>query len=446
MQARPDDPEEILRVRFARGEIPSDEFELRLDLQTRLRPPSAPPHGSGGPDRQRDPARHSPGGRARGAVPPSMAPGRAPWDDRPRMDVIIFAVGLALVGLVLWDVFETIVVPRPTPGRWRLAKHLTIQTWRAWRAACLRVSTGLQRELLLGIYAPALVVLLVLVWMVLLVLGYGLVFFALRAQLSPPAPDLGVAVYFAGSSILTLGFGDVLAVGGAARIVTITAAATGLGVVALGITYLFSLFGSFQRREILVVTLAARAGAPPSAVTLLETYARLGLTGELPVLFADWERWSAEVLDSHVAYPILGYFRSSHDNSSWVSALGAVLDSACFVLTTIRGVPRGQAELAKRVGAHFVEDIANYLGFGPVEGSGVDRAAFDEAYERLADAGYELEDAGDAWSAFERARATYAARLGVLADYWAVSGVRWTAERTATASAAHERAGSATPR
>jgi hypothetical protein len=180
-------------------------------------------------------------------------------------------------------------------------------------------------------------------------------------------------------------------------------------------------------------------------VTLLETYARLGLTGELPALFADWERWSAEVLDSHVAYPILGYFRSSHDNSSWVSALGAVLDSACFVLTTIRGVPSGQAELAKRVGAHFVEDIANYLGFGPVEGSGVDRGAFDKAYGRLADAGYELQDAGEAWSAFEQARATYAARLGVLAGYWAVSGVQWTTERTAAASAAHEHVGPATP-
>jgi Ion channel len=351
------------------------------------------------------------------------------------MDLVAFAVGLVLVGLVLWDVFETIVVPRPTPGRLRIAKHLTSATWRVWRAACVRVSTGLQRELLLGIYAPGLVVMLLLVWIVLLVTGYGLMFYALRAQLSPPAPDLGVAVYFAGSSILTLGFGDVLAVGGAARLVTITAAATGLGVVALGITYLFSLFGSFQRREILVVTLGARAGAPPSAVSLLETYARMGITDELPALFADWERWSAEVLDSHVAYPILGYFRSSHDNSSWVSALGAVLDSACFVLTTIRGVPRGQAELAKRVGAHFVEDIANFLGFEDLDGSGVDRIAFNEAYGRLVEAGYEVEDEEDAWLAFGRARATYAARLDVLADYWAVSGVRWTGET----AVAHER-------
>ena len=113
-------------------------------------------------------------------------------------------------------------------------------------------------------------------------------------------------------------------------------------------TFLFSLYGSYQRREIQVVTLQAAAGAPPSAVALLETYAMLGLVDRLPELFRDWERWAAEVLDSHVAYPLLGYFRSSHDNLSWISALGTVLDAASLVLTTIDGVPRGEAKLFKR--------------------------------------------------------------------------------------------------
>ena len=85
---------------------------------------------------------------------------------------------------------------------------------------------------------------------------------------------------------------------------------TGLGIVALVVTFLFSLYGSYQRREIEVVALAAAAGTPPSAVALLETYAQLGLVGRLPVLFAEWERWAVEVLDSHVAFPLLGYFRS----------------------------------------------------------------------------------------------------------------------------------------
>ncbi len=344
------------------------------------------------------------------------------------MQPLAFIVGVVLIALAFWDVFQTIVVPRPTPGRYRIAKHLTRYTWDAWRAVCLRTTDEMRRQLLLGIYAPALVMVLLVVWMLTLLVGYGLVFFALGDQISPQAPNIGVAIYFAGTSLFTLGFGDILAVGPLARALSLMAAASGLGVVALVITYLFSLFGSFQRREILVVTLGARAGAPPSSVTLLETYARTSLVEKLPALFSDWEQWSAEVLDSHVAYPILGYFRSSHDNTSWVGSLGAVLDAACFVLTTIRGVPRGQAELTKRVGAHFVEDISNFLELKATDGSGVDRDMFDDAYARLAAAGYDLEEPADAWHAFEHARSTYAARLAVLADYWAVSGVRWTAE------------------
>ncbi len=344
------------------------------------------------------------------------------------MEPFAFVAGAFCIALVLLDVFETVVVPRPTPGRFRIARHLTALSWRGWRLMGRRLGNGLSRERILGIYAPALVIALLICWLIVLVLGYGLVLYALRGELRPVPADLGTTIYFAGTSVLTLGFGDVLATGPLARIVALTSAANGLGVVALVITYLFSLFGSFQRREILVVTLGARAGAPPSSVTLLETYARTSLVEKLPALFSDWEQWSAEVLDSHVAYPILGYFRSSHDNTSWVGSLGAVLDAACFVLTTIRGVPRGQAELTKRVGAHFVEDISNFLELKATDGSGVDRDMFDDAYARLAAAGYDLEEPADAWHAFEHARSTYAARLAVLADYWAVSGVRWTAE------------------
>src|SRR4249920_2361362 len=125
----------------------------------------------------------------------------------------------------------------------------------------------------------------------------------------------------------------------ARRLIVTLAAISGLGTVALVVTFLFSLYGSYQRREIQVVALQAAAGAPPSAVALLETYAQLGLIDRLPGEFVEWETWAVEVLDSHVAYPLLGYFRSSHDNLSWISAVGTVLDAASLVLTTITDVP-----------------------------------------------------------------------------------------------------------
>jgi hypothetical protein len=159
-------------------------------------------------------------------------------------------------------------------------------------------------------------------------------------------------------------------------------------------------------------------------VALLETYAQLHLTGRLPELFSEWEHWAVEVLDSHVAYPLLGFFRSSHDNLSWISALGTVLDAASLVLTTVCDTPRGEAKLFKRVGAHLVEDIYN-LGFRAGEATGLKRSDFDAACDRLEDAGYTLEIRDVAWPAFEAARATYAARLEAMASYWATPATSW---------------------
>ncbi len=352
------------------------------------------------------------------------------------MDVLIFVAGVVVLLLVLADVFETVVVPRPSPGFHRLSRYLVRWTWRAWRWFGARTRTGLRRDELYGLYAPGAVVLLLITWMALLVLGYGLLFYALRIELTPAPDNLGSSLYFAGTSILTLGFGDVVAGGSLARAVSLVGAASGLGLVALVITFLFSLYASYQRRESLVVTLSGRAGAPPSAVALLETQARLDMVNELPRLFASWETWAAEVLDSHVAYPLLGYFRSSHDNVSWLSALGAVLDACALVLTTIEGVPRGQAELTKRGGAHLVEDIANTLGLRG-DGSRVDRAEFDAVYERLRAAGYRLGDVDTSWHRFERGRSTYAGRLEALAGYWATTATVWNDERTGQPAVAH---------
>ncbi|HTS15343.1 MAG TPA: hypothetical protein VMH24_06730, partial [Candidatus Sulfotelmatobacter sp.] len=199
----------------------------------------------------------------------------------------------------------------------------------------------------------------------------------------------------------------------------------------LVVTFLFSLFGSYQRREVSVVMLQAKAGAPPSAVVLLESLARLGLADRLPAFFGEWERWIAEVLDSHVAYPLLGYFRSSHDEISWIGALGTVLDAASLVLTTIEDVPRGQAELVKKMGAHLVEDITN-LGFHATGADGVERGSFDAVWRRLEAAGYRLVPADEAWPRFSHARRTYAERLEAMAAYWAVPSAAWFGGRIAS--------------
>jgi Ion channel len=346
------------------------------------------------------------------------------------LDVLAGLVGLAVVVYVLNDVFQSVVVPRPTPARFRLTRWVVRPGWRAWRAIAERTPSSGERERMLGVFAPLVVVVLLVLWLSILAIGYGFIFFGLREQLHPVVHDFPTAVYFAGTSVLTIGFGDFVATSGLARVLALVAGGTGLGTIALAISFLFSLYASFQRREILIVTLDARAGAPPSGVTLLETMKKLGMEDDLPRFFGDWEKWAAEVLDSHLAYPVLAYFRSSHDNESWVSALGAVLDATTLLLTTCDDGPHGPAKLMSSMGTHLVEDLGRFFRIQSDHDVGVERYEFDEARERLAAAGWALRPAEESWAAFSRRRIQYAVALNNMAKWWAIPPTQWIGDRS----------------
>jgi hypothetical protein len=286
-----------------------------------------------------------------------------------------------------------------------------------------------RRERFLGVYAPLVLILLLVMWISGEVLGFGLVLHSINFQLGHER-SLSDSFYAAGSALETLGTGNVSAIGPAARTLVVVTAVTGVGTGALVITLLFSLYAHFQRRESLVVTLDARAGAPPSGVTLLETYGRMQMTERLADTFGNWERWTAEVLDSHLAYPILAYFRSSHDNESWISALGAVLDAATFVITTVEGVPRGPALMMAEIGNHLVEDLGHQFKLAEEGEVGVERGEYEDARARLSAAGYVLGPADAGWEKFSRLRGRYAYRLNSLAQFWATPPALWIGDRT----------------
>jgi nitrate reductase NapE component len=331
--------------------------------------------------------------------------------------LIELAVGLLLVGVTLYDLFQSVVLPRPAVGRIRISPRITAMAWRAWRAVGTRFSPGSRREGLLAVFAPIAVIMMLAIWVAALVTGYGFVVYALRDQVSPPVRDLPSAFYISGLSLFTLGFSDVVPVGPAERVLALVEAATGLGVVALVISLLFSLFNAFQRRESLVVTLDASAGAPPTGVNLLENCARYHMPDELTRTFNDWRHWTAEVLESHLAYPILVYFRSSHDNEAWVNSFGAVMDAALLTFTTLEHGGSGPARMMFKVGQHLVEDVSWYFSFPHPDGPGIERQEFDAACDELAAAGYELRDRDDAWAQFSELRSQYAGPLNGLAHH-----------------------------
>jgi hypothetical protein len=348
------------------------------------------------------------------------------------IQVLQGAAGVSVIVVTLLDVFQSIVTPRPVAGRLRVSRYATRSLWMVVRWVALRQRDARAREALLGNFGPAIVLVYLLLWLVLLVLGYGLVLNALADQVHPHPADLATSLYFAGTSLLTIGFGDYVGTTMLSRAVALAAGGTGLAVLALVVTFLFSLYGAFQRREVSVVTLEAGAGAPPSGVTLLETFALAGIVDQLAGVFRRWQEAAAEILDSHLAYPVLAYFRSSHDNDSWVSSLGAVMDATTLVLTTIdadqspatHGV-KGWAKLSRAVLGHCIEDLVIYFGLPDRRDAGVDRTDYAQARERLERAGYRLRPEPEGWEAFRAMRAEYAGRVNALAAFWASPPALW---------------------
>jgi hypothetical protein len=340
-------------------------------------------------------------------------------------------VGGLVVVIVQLDIFNSVIVPRPAVRGTLLSRSIIRPGWRAWRAMGTRIKTPNKREAMLAIFPPVALVLILIAWVFFEGAGYGLIIHALRGDFQPHTPGILGSMYVSAASLFGVGQSTFIPAGRAARVVIPIINATGLATVALVVTFLFSLYANFQKRESQVVTLDARAGAPPSGVTLLETYAQLNMLERLPGTFATWETWSAEVLDSHLAYPILTYFRSSHDNESWISALGAVLDAASLLVSTVVSIPDGEARLMVGMGAHLVEDISNQFNLSFDEGVGVERAEFEDARQRLAEAGYVLRsDADAAWAKFTKMRGVYASRLNAMAQAWATPPAQWIGDRS----------------
>src|SRR5438445_9506208 len=286
------------------------------------------------------------------------------------------AAGLALLLVVLYDIFQSVVRPRPAINKLATVRYLVRGIYWVWRWVGNRMESIPRRERWLAAYGPVAVLTIFTAWGLALVLAYGLIVDGVRDEMRPVPDNFGTSIYFSAGTLVPLSYGDFVPEGVLARLATVAESATGVGVAALAITLLFSLYESFQRREELVVTLDALAGAPPSGVQILETAAELKMRDRLVTTFDDWRAWTAAVLESHLAYPILFYFRSSHDNEAWLKSFGAVMDAVALVLSAVDGPSQGSAKLTLTIGNHLVEDMVWYFGFERSEDVGVERVEF----------------------------------------------------------------------
>lgn len=273
----------------------------------------------------------------------------------------------ALILIVLWDAFEVIILPRRVRRKFRLTRFFYRGTWRPWSAVAKRISSNDRRELLLSFYGPVSLLFLLSMWAAGLVLGFACLYRSLEIPIKMEDGGTGFLtyLYFSGSTFFTLGLGDVLARSWTGRLLTVLEAGMGLGFLAIVIGYLPVLYQAFSRRELNISLLDARAGSPSTAAELLRRHFDGDQFVELSAFLREWERWAAELLESHLSYPVLAYYRSQHTNQSWLGALTTILDATTLVMVGIDGTPAHQAQLTFAIARHAVADLSHVFNTKP---------------------------------------------------------------------------------
>jgi hypothetical protein len=278
------------------------------------------------------------------------------------MAIVCALVGLLIIGLVLLDAFEAIVLPRRVTRPYRLAREFYRNAWRFWCWLADRVPVGHYRQSVFSAFGPLSLLTLLALWACGLVVGFGL----LHYTVAPPDHTLGDCLYMSGTTFSTLGYGDVTpGKAPVGRILAVAEALLGLGFLAVVVGYLPVFYQAFSKRELTISLLDARAGSPPGgAALLLRLPPNQGAA--LGRFLEDAERWAAELLESHLSYPVLSYYRSQHDNQSWLAALTCVLDASALALTVAAGCDRQQGRLTFATARHALVDIALVLRRPPV--------------------------------------------------------------------------------
>jgi hypothetical protein len=331
---------------------------------------------------------------------------------------------------VLWDGFETIVSPRRVTRKARLTRLFYRLTWISWSKIVDSLMSKSRRETFFSVYGPLSLLLLMSIWAGSLIFGFGLLHWACG---SVSGPEDGVTrfiadLYFSGTTFFTLGLGDVAPHTLSGKALAVIEAGLGFGFLAMIISHLPALNQSFASRETSISMLDARAGSPPTAAEILRRHSHGRGVEDLRELLLNWERWSAELLESHLSYPVLAYFRSQHENQSWLSSLTAILDVSAVLMVTREIHCETQARLTFAMARHTVVDLAIVFNLPP-EDSLQERLLIEDLVvidEILAKKPFHRENIEPIEQALTELREMYEPYVTSLADYFCLALPKWS--------------------
>jgi hypothetical protein len=343
-------------------------------------------------------------------------------------------LGCVVIGAVLLDAFETVVLPRRVTRHFRLTAWFYRQTWVPWKRIAAHIRKPSRQQSFLGYFGPLSLILLMGFWATGLIFGFALLQHGVggHEQLGNEPLTYGRILYHSGETFFTLGYGDIVPTSAWARALSVFEAGMGFAFLGVVIGYLPVIYGAFSRREIQISMLDARAGSPPTAAELL-----VRLAGEtetpgveqtvLDEVLRDWERWAAELLESQLSYPVLSFFRSQHSNQSWQGALMTMLDVTSLVIVGIEGIHPGQARLTFAMARHAAVDLAQVVNasYDPLWPDRLPDEDFNALRQTLAEAGLRLRDTEEARQKLIKLRSMYEPYLHATAVRLMVSLPPW---------------------
>jgi hypothetical protein len=342
--------------------------------------------------------------------------------------VLAAVVGVAVIVTILWEGFETMILPRRVTRRSRFTTYFYRPLWRSWKAiGSILGRRGLQ-DLWLSFFGPLSILLMLSIWVAGLIVGFGFLHWAAGSAVGHDGGNAGLFtdLYLSGNAFFTLGLGDVVPANSVGRVLMVLESGLGFGFLGLLISYLPSLNQSFARREVSISLLDARAGSPPCASEMLRRHNHEMGMEALRELLQEWERWSAEIMESHQSYPVLAYFRSQHDNQSWLGALTAILDTCALIVAGVPGTCRRQAELTFAISRHAVVDLCLVFRRTPIRG--VDRLPAETLAELrsiLAAAGVRMREGEVVDHTLTELRAMYEPYVAALAVHFQIALPPW---------------------
>ncbi len=345
------------------------------------------------------------------------------------MKILVIIVSVIFILAILQDSFESIILPRRVSRRFRLSRFFYMATWVPWSSAARKMRQGNRREMYLSYFGPLSLILLLVLWAVILVLAFALLLWGLSSPLNAPEKQvtLGTYLYLSGTTFITLGLGDVTPLTGLARFLAVAEAGTGFGFLALIIGYIPVIYQAFSRREAGISLLDARAGSPSSATELLRRHYRDQHIEELIQYLREWERWCAELLESHLSYPVLTYYRSQHERQSWLAALTTILDSCALLYVGFEGISTPTVRFTFAMARHAAVDLAQVYGTPPLNSklNRLSSADFAHMRDALAEVGLQLQHEEDAERRLYEVRRSYEPFVNALADHLLLNLPPW---------------------